>query len=347
MEAEEGLRDRCRSGDSGASPSPIAVCPEHSRSCCHSALARVSHLERPVASWGWAFPRNGVAAINYCDIRYVSYAQASSAPRDWNRLRTFTFDACLLHHDSSPRRSVLFIRKQQSGCRNCGEVFFCLTFLGGYVMKRTAALMTAVILLGVFAYGDQPGPHHKYLEQVEWILGNWDMKGEFSDGTPFVGQESSEWCLNKNFIRSDGWFSDYEGQRVDYHITTGWDPATEKLVAWFSFGDGSHSRRVGTYDPATQSWVSHEEGVDGQGRAIACDVTLQFVNQDSWNWKGRKFRVGSPNILAYVYASAQLQTQLPGTATWGKSLHVRRVQRCVSDPAVTHLQADIAARADG
>ena len=110
--------------------------------------------------------------------------------------------------------------------------------------------------------GQAEGPNYVHLKPIDGIIGHWKMKGQWKDGKPFVGEESSEWTLNLNFIHSRGWFSGYDGKRVDYRIVTGWDPASKKIVEWFSFSDGGHSKRVGTYDATTRLWTSKEEGVD-------------------------------------------------------------------------------------
>jgi len=139
----------------------------------------------------------------------------------------------------------------------------------------------------------ESGRANEHLKPLEAMLGQWKMKGEWKDGKPFLGEETSVWCLNKNFIQSQGWFSGYDGSRVDYYIITGWDPVSRQIVEWFSFGDGGHSQRVGEYNAATRSWVSHEQGVDGKGMVSSCDVTVQFVDQDSWTWKSTNVLEGS------------------------------------------------------
>jgi hypothetical protein len=93
--------------------------------------------------------------------------------------------------------------------------------------------------------------------------------------------------LNSNFIHSRGWFSGYDGKRVNYNIVTGWDAASEKIVQWFSYSDGGNSQRVGTFDPTTKLWTSTEKGVDADGKSFSLDVVIQFDEPDSWSWKGR------------------------------------------------------------
>ncbi len=42
--------------------------------------------------------------------------------------------------------------------------------------------------------------------------------------------------------------------------------------------------------------MSHEEAVDAKGQTSSCDVTIQFVDRDSWTWKGTNFLEGSQQL---------------------------------------------------
>jgi hypothetical protein len=134
------------------------------------------------------------------------------------------------------------------------------------------------------------GPNYEHLKPIKGIVGNWKLEGEWKDGTKVEGEESSRWVLNKNFIQSKGWFTSHAGDRIDYQIVTGWDPADKKIVEWFSMSDGSYSKRVGTFDPATRAWASTETGVDVDGKPFSFDVVMKMVDKNTWTWKGTDFK---------------------------------------------------------
>lgn len=134
------------------------------------------------------------------------------------------------------------------------------------------------------------GPNYAHLKGVEGIIGHWKTSFEWVDGTATEGEEISEWGLNKNFIYSRGWFVDYEGQHVDYTITTGWDPAANKIVEWFAASNGGHSKRTGTWNPETSAWISTEVGTDVDGNPFSFNVEMHMPNIDRWTWKGTNFK---------------------------------------------------------
>jgi hypothetical protein len=138
------------------------------------------------------------------------------------------------------------------------------------------------------------GPHYEHLKPLEMIIGQWKMEGQWQDGAKIVGEESSEWFLNKNAIHSHGWFLNRAGQRVDFHIVTGWDPATRQIVQKFTDSDGTHSERRGRYDPVTKSLTGQHKGVSANGETFSYDVTLGLANPDEFTWKGTNVQGPEP-----------------------------------------------------
>jgi hypothetical protein len=154
--------------------------------------------------------------------------------------------------------------------------------------------LAALFMASSMVVGQAEGPNYVHLKPLEGIVGQWKMTGQWEDGRPFSGEESSEWFLNRNFIHSRGWFSGYDGQRVNYNIVTGWNPESQKIVVWFAVSDGSHCMRVGTVDPATKLWTCTENGVDAAGRPYSFDLAIHFVDQNTLTWKGTNFHGPEP-----------------------------------------------------
>jgi hypothetical protein len=162
--------------------------------------------------------------------------------------------------------------------------------------------LSALVVAASCVIGQTESPNYTALKPLEGILGHWTTKGEWQDGTPFVGEESSEWILNQNFMRSKGWFTAYDGKRVDYVLLTGWDAASQKIVEWFAFSDGAHSQRVGVYDPATKTWTCTEKGVTASGEHTSFDVTMRFVDSNKWTWHGTNFQGEQvPSELSFTF----------------------------------------------
>lgn len=154
--------------------------------------------------------------------------------------------------------------------------------------------LAALFMASSMVVGQAEGPNYVHLKPLEGIVGQWKMKGQWKDGKQFAGEETSEWFLNKNFIHSRGWFSGYDGQRVNYNIVTGWNPESQKIVEWFAMSDGAHCMRVGTIDPATKLWTSKEKGMDPIGKPYSFDLAIQLGDQNTWTWKGTNFQGPEP-----------------------------------------------------
>lgn len=132
--------------------------------------------------------------------------------------------------------------------------------------------VVAVALAGSYgpaASAQESASNYEHLKPIESLIGQWKMAGQWDDGKEFVGEEHSAWMLNRNFIRSTGWFRNHDGERVDYHIVTGWDPKQKQMVQTFSLSDGGHSKRVRTYDEGSRAWKCKEAGVDGTGYPLS------------------------------------------------------------------------------
>jgi hypothetical protein len=69
---------------------------------------------------------------------------------------------------------------------------------------RSLVLFTVVI--GCSVSRADPGPNYEHLKPLEQIVGQWAISGQWADGTVFIGEESTQWALDKNFLVSDGWF---------------------------------------------------------------------------------------------------------------------------------------------
>lgn len=124
-----------------------------------------------------------------------------------------------------------------------------------------------------------PGPGYEHLKFLDFSVGKWKLEGDLPDGR-YLGEEVSEWMLDKNFIRVTGWGKAGEGKRVDYELLMGWDPAKKKVFMRLLGSDGSVATREGTYDAEKNCLKSTETSVDAAGVESTATVVEQYIDKD-------------------------------------------------------------------
>ena len=164
-------------------------------------------------------------------------------------------------------------------------------------MHRLATTTTVCcVLVAAVCQAQEASDHHEQLKFLDTFVGSWKLEGKWDDGVEFVGEETSAWIFQGKFLRSSGWGKNRDGQRVNYRIVSGWDPAAKQVYSQFTWSDGGHSRRVGAYDAATKLWTARETGTNADGSTFAFDVSLNLTNPDrvAWSATNRKQSSGEP-----------------------------------------------------
>lgn len=162
-------------------------------------------------------------------------------------------------------------------------------------------LFSPQVTLKAPEFDETPGPGYEHLKPIEWLVGDWELRGAWADGKPHEGGEHSEWALNKNFIQGEGWFKNREGKRVEYVYMIACLPKEKKFLCAFCDNHAGHAIRVVGYNAETKTLAGHQEGVTGDGQATSGDVRFQLVAE------GRIEAIGS-GMLAGEESVPNLKT---------------------------------------
>jgi hypothetical protein len=131
------------------------------------------------------------------------------------------------------------------------------------------------------AQEDVTGSNYEHLKFFDFYRGRWRLEGMLPEGK-YVGEESNAWTFKKNIQRTAGWGRIGDGERVDYEILVGWDPAKEKVFMWIAGSDGSSSVREGTYDPQKRCLTSQQRSVDSTGVETTATVEEQRIDRNTF-----------------------------------------------------------------
>ncbi|MGI6414815.1 MAG: hypothetical protein ACOX1P_04035 [Thermoguttaceae bacterium] len=143
------------------------------------------------------------------------------------------------------------------------------------------------------AFDERPGPAYQHLKAIEWLIGDWDIRIAYPDGTSGVGGQHAEWAFNKNLIRRKGWWTVANGKRIDTLFWLTWHPEKEKIVTAGCASDGGHGTQVATYDPETKTLTVHHEAVTGAGVEISGDCRIRYVNDRQFEQVWTNLRFGN------------------------------------------------------
>ncbi len=144
----------------------------------------------------------------------------------------------------------------------------------------------------------QPGPAYEHLKFLEPLVGNWKVVTTEGDKTTSVGEESSQWVLNKSFMRHVGW-GQIDGSPVQYEFYTGWNPKTKEVFQWAvgaTETDYAILERLGAYDAAQRVWTSRESLQVSNGEYRTSLVTLKFVDDDTITMDVTERRMGDKTL---------------------------------------------------
>ena len=145
-------------------------------------------------------------------------------------------------------------------------------------------------------FDEAPGPAYEHLKPIEWLVGNWDLRGAWADGKPHEGGEQSEWAFNQNFIQGTGWWNDRDGKRNSYAYLIAWDPKAKKILMAICGDDGSHTVRLGMYNPETKTLTCHQDGVSGNGETTSADVQFRLTKEGTIEGIGTNIRAGDKSL---------------------------------------------------
>jgi len=167
---------------------------------------------------------------------------------------------------------------------------------GNQVLPDAHDTFTRAARVAPPALDDTPGPGHEHLKPIEWLVGDWSVRGTWADGKPHEGEEHSGWVYDKNFIQGAGWYKGRDGQRIDYHFMIAWDAKAKKLLMAHVDSEGGHGTGTATYDPQTKTTTSRRTAITAAGEEISLDQINRLVNEDTFEWTGTNFRIGEKTL---------------------------------------------------
>ncbi|MGE3779437.1 MAG: hypothetical protein AB7F89_19775, partial [Pirellulaceae bacterium] len=148
-------------------------------------------------------------------------------------------------------------------------------------------------------------PASEQLKSLEPMVGNFQFKGSWEDGTPMLGEELSQWVLNKSFVLGHGGFKNRDGSRLDYCYLQGWNPQARQIEMFIVDSNGWLGRRVGTVDSTTKRYSGRQEGLTTDGQSYSFDLEIQLGVQQL-EWRGTRMKVG-PDSLPNLKMTLQRQ----------------------------------------
>ncbi|MHB8897519.1 MAG: hypothetical protein ACYC6Y_02090 [Thermoguttaceae bacterium] len=142
-------------------------------------------------------------------------------------------------------------------------------------------------------FDETPGPAYEHLEEIEWMVGDWNVRIPRADGTVGEGEEHSAWAFNKNFIQGTGWWINPTGTRIEDAFVITWHPTEKKFVQALCLNNGGYALREGAYDPGTKTMTFRHEGVTSEGKTFNADCAFRVLDQRTFEIAWTNLRVGT------------------------------------------------------
>ncbi|NLY02085.1 MAG: DUF1579 domain-containing protein [Rhodopirellula sp.] len=149
--------------------------------------------------------------------------------------------------------------------------------------RRIVLLLAPALFAASLCVAQEPGPAYEHLKFLEPMVGHWKVVSTEQGKSISVGEESSEWILNKSFMRHVGW-GQVDGKTAQYELYTGWNPKSKEVFQWaVGATEGGYAviERLGAYDAAQRVWASRESGFASNGDKHTLLVKLKFVDDDT------------------------------------------------------------------
>lgn len=157
-------------------------------------------------------------------------------------------------------------------------------------MKRVVTGLCVVVLLCGVAYGQStPGSNYEHLKCFDQLIGNWIYDGPLLEDIPGIGEKGTKavthisfaWILNKNAVEAMWSIEPVAGTKIAGKGLLGWDVAGQRIIGGGMNSAGGHDLSTMTYDPATKTLTSKEEGTDGEGKANTSTNLMTLSDPDT------------------------------------------------------------------
>jgi hypothetical protein len=149
------------------------------------------------------------------------------------------------------------------------------------------------VAASVLGQADQPSPNYEHLKGLEFIIGDWDVKGVVWDdvpgviakGTKLVGHGQYRWIWNQGAIHWR-WTIEYEtGGKVFGNGTATWNPGTKQIVSVSMLSTGGYGQGVWKSNEDGKEWILIDKQTDSEGKeTLSCVHHVQKDN-DTILWQ--------------------------------------------------------------
>jgi uncharacterized protein (TIGR02246 family) len=128
------------------------------------------------------------------------------------------------------------------------------------------------------ALSSEAGAGQDRLEDLEWLLGTWAMKGKGEEISLSFAHDPKKPVMTATFTRTAAGKDPVTGT-----IRIGLDPETGRLRSWAFEDDGGHSQALWLCDG--KSWLLDTRGVLADGTPTQEVIVLQRVAADAIAWR--------------------------------------------------------------
>jgi hypothetical protein len=157
-------------------------------------------------------------------------------------------------------------------------------------MLSASLILAASILVG---QAEKPSPGYEHLKSLEFLVGDWEVKGALwvdvpgviPKGSQFVGHGHYEWTWNKSAIQWK-WTIDY-GKGVVLYAggTIIWNPGKRQITSVSTNSLGAYGQGVWTFDAQGKDWIVTDKQIDAEGKETSSCVHNVRQDENTIVWQ--------------------------------------------------------------
>ena len=145
------------------------------------------------------------------------------------------------------------------------------------------------VAASVLGQADQPSPNYEHLKSLEFLIGDWEARGEVTDevpgllpkGTKSVGHLHFQWIWNKGAISWELAIKYETGFTFFNNGTVVWNPGTKEIVGVNANSLGLYCQFVWKHDAERNDWILNSSGIDQDGKTFSHCVHHILKDKDT------------------------------------------------------------------
>jgi hypothetical protein len=143
------------------------------------------------------------------------------------------------------------------------------------------AALAVLAAIGHAAAGDKPGAKDK-LAPLARFVGEWEVDGKWSDGSPLHARGVYAWGLGKHILTAKTFVQDGKKEYQRYEGVMAWHPEKKSLFQISFAFDGSLTETLiesKDKDTLHLGWTPFAEGKPSKVRQV-----IRFLDNDRFQW---------------------------------------------------------------